>query len=124
MPLNTINRCLYINSFHAFIEEDRMSILGALHDNFHGEALTTTNDAWIEEITSLLKNIFEYAKEKEFIKYNPLEKINLELEHLPEMELDNKQIKDIRNVFAKYGFRRDQRRKVVKEIFFIHYEKN
>ena len=77
------------------------------------------NDAWIEEITSLLKNIFEYAKEKEFIKYNPLEKINLELEHLPEMELDNKQIKDIRNVFAKYGFRRDQRRKVVKEIFFI-----
>lgn len=56
MPTNTINRCLYINSFHDFIVEDIMSILGTLHDNYHGEIPTQSNDAWKSEI-ELLQNV-------------------------------------------------------------------
>lgn len=56
MPHNTINRCLYINSFHDFIVEDIMSILGTLHDNYHGEIPTQSNDAWKSEI-ELLQNV-------------------------------------------------------------------
>ena len=63
MPPNTINRCLYINSFHGFIEEDRMSVFGTLHDNYHGEALTTTNDAWIGEIDILQKVLIPWKYE-------------------------------------------------------------
>lgn len=64
MPQNTINRCLYINSFQNFIEEERMSILGALHDNYHGEALTTTNEAWTEEIDLLQKVLLPWKHEE------------------------------------------------------------
>lgn len=64
MPQKTINRCLYINSFQAFIEENRMSILGTLHDNYHGEALTTSNDAWTEEIVLLQKVLLPWKYEE------------------------------------------------------------
>ena len=64
MPTNTINRCLYINTFHDFIYEERMAILGTLHNNFHGEALTTTNDAWTVEIELLQKVLFPWKDEE------------------------------------------------------------
>ena len=63
MSSNTINRCLYINSFHDFIEEDRMSVFGKLHDNYHGEASTPTNDAWIGEI-DLLQRVLSLWKDE------------------------------------------------------------
>ncbi len=43
-------RCLYDNSFHEFINETEMSILGVLCDNYHGDARTTTREAWKGEI--------------------------------------------------------------------------
>lgn len=47
--INTVvimpNRCLYTASFHEFIGTSPLAILGALHNNYHGEALTTTDDA-------------------------------------------------------------------------------
>ena len=44
------NRCLYIANLKEFIREDKMHILGSLHNNYHGDNLTTTNDAWLGEI--------------------------------------------------------------------------
>ena len=39
-------RCLYNNRFRDFITESEVSILGTLCDNYHGDAKTTTRDAW------------------------------------------------------------------------------
>lgn len=47
------NRCLYISTIKEFLEQERLAILGALHNNFHGEALTTTDEAWMGEIDIL-----------------------------------------------------------------------
>ena len=49
------NRCLYYSSFEEFVKTDPLKVLGAIHDEFHGEALTTTNDAWKDEIEVLIK---------------------------------------------------------------------
>ena len=43
-------RCLYNNSFAAFLRDSAMSILGTLCNNYHGEARTTTREAWKAEI--------------------------------------------------------------------------
>lgn len=43
-------RCLYNNSFAAFLRDSAMSILGALCNNYHGEVRTTTREAWKAEI--------------------------------------------------------------------------
>lgn len=50
------NRCLYNASFREFLSSDKMEVLGTLHDNYNGEALTTTNEAWKGEI-ELLQNV-------------------------------------------------------------------
>ncbi len=57
------NRCLYTNSFCNFIDADPSSILGTLHDNFHGETLTTTNEAWKGEINILRKVLLPWKDE-------------------------------------------------------------
>ncbi len=57
------NRCLYSASFNEFIKKDKLSVLGALHNNYHGEALTTTDEAWIGEIEILQKVLLPWSKE-------------------------------------------------------------
>lgn len=49
-------RCLYNNSFADFLGSDDNYIFGTLCDNYHGEALTTTREAWKAEI-SILKQV-------------------------------------------------------------------
>ena len=44
------NRCLYIESFNEFLKQKPQEVLGTLHNNYHGDSLTTTNDAWMGEI--------------------------------------------------------------------------
>ncbi len=39
------NRCLYIATVKEFLEQERLAVLGTLHNNYHGEALTTTDEA-------------------------------------------------------------------------------
>ena len=34
----------------AVLAENPLAVLGALHNNYHGEALTTTDEAWKGEI--------------------------------------------------------------------------
>ncbi len=57
------NRCLYISSFEEFINNDKFSILGQLHDNYHGEALTTTDEAWKGEIEILQQVLIPWKDE-------------------------------------------------------------
>lgn len=58
------NRCLYKSDFKSFIEADPYSVLGHIHDAFHGQALTTTDEAWLGEI-QLLQNVLLPWKEEE-----------------------------------------------------------
>ena len=58
------NRCLYNNSFKSFCEEDNDSIFGKLCNKYHGDALTSTRESWVYEI-SLMKNIIGLYKEED-----------------------------------------------------------
>lgn len=64
MNNKTTNRCLYQSDFKSFIETDRYSILGRIHNSFHGNALTTTDEAWKGEI-SLLQQVLLPWKDEE-----------------------------------------------------------
>ena len=57
------NRCLYISTFKEFLAENPLAILGALHNNYHGETLTTTDEAWKGEI-SLMQQVLEPWKDE------------------------------------------------------------
>ena len=48
--MSNIPRCLYYNSFSDFLGEPTMSILGKLSDGYHGVVLTTSREAWKNEI--------------------------------------------------------------------------
>ncbi|MDO4859645.1 MAG: DUF2075 domain-containing protein [Bacillota bacterium] len=51
MSRNT--RCLYNCNFDTFLNTDKNTIFGVLCDNYHGEVLTTSREAWIAEIELL-----------------------------------------------------------------------
>ncbi len=51
-----MSRCLYNNRFDSFIKTDDNLIFGTLCDRYHGEALTTTREAWKSEI-SIMKGV-------------------------------------------------------------------
>ena len=63
MAVKRTNRCLYKSDFKSFIEADPYSVLGRIHDAFHGQALTTTDEAWLGEI-KLLQNVLLPWKEE------------------------------------------------------------
>lgn len=56
-----MSRCLYNSSFKTFLNTDDNSIFGSLCDNYHGEALTTTREAWKSEITIMKNVLSDYA---------------------------------------------------------------
>lgn len=58
------NRCLYKSDFSSFIEADAYSILGHIHDAYHGQALTTTDEAWLGEIQLLQKALLPWKDEE------------------------------------------------------------
>ncbi len=53
-------RCLYENDISTFINSDRTTIFGSLCDNYHGDALTTTRDAWMGEIDILQRELLNW----------------------------------------------------------------
>lgn len=61
-----MSRCLYSSSFEKFNNEDNNSLLGILCDNYHGEALTTTREAWKGEI-SIMKDVLSEFTDKDGI---------------------------------------------------------
>lgn len=64
MSIKGVNRCLYISDFRTFLEADPYSILGRIHDAFHGQVLTTTDEAWLGEIL-LLQSVLLPWKDEE-----------------------------------------------------------
>lgn len=57
--MNNDSRCLYDNTFKNFINEDNNSILGSLCRKYHGEALSTTREAWDSEIAIMKQSLAE-----------------------------------------------------------------
>ena len=58
------NRCLYEASFRNFLTTKPKEMLGTLFSNYHGEILTTTEEAWEAEI-SILQQVLLPWKEEE-----------------------------------------------------------
>lgn len=50
MELIKNTRCLYSSSFKHFLDQTVMEVFGELCANYHGEAPTTTRDAWLGEL--------------------------------------------------------------------------
>ena len=50
-------RCMYNNSFEEFLVESEDSIFGKLCENYHGDMLTTTRDAWKDEIITMKETL-------------------------------------------------------------------
>lgn len=63
MSIKGANRCLYISDFRTFVEADPYSILGRIHDAFHGQVLTTTDEAWLGEILLLQSVLLPWKEE-------------------------------------------------------------
>ncbi|MBR7032928.1 MAG: DUF2075 domain-containing protein, partial [Clostridia bacterium] len=57
------SRCLYDNNLIDFLRETDVSILGKLCDNYHGDAKTTTREAWKGEI-SVMKDALSRLTDK------------------------------------------------------------
>ena len=53
--MSTHTRCLYEESISTFVNEGENSIFGTLCDNYHGDAKTTTREAWKNEILIMKK---------------------------------------------------------------------
>lgn len=64
MATKRANRCLYTSDFKSFIEADPYYILGRIHDAFHGQASTITDEAWLGEI-NLLQGVLLPWKDEE-----------------------------------------------------------
>ena len=60
-------RCLYHSSIQEFIKADNNSIFGTLCENYHGEAITTTREAWREEISVLKDALRNFDNDGEII---------------------------------------------------------
>lgn len=56
-----MSRCLYSSSFAEFINTSENSIFGTLCERYHGEALTTTREAWRSEISIIKEILFKFS---------------------------------------------------------------
>ena len=57
------NRCLYSASFGEFMNSKPLTILGALHNNYYGDTPTTTDEAWMGEITIMQQVLIPWEEE-------------------------------------------------------------
>ena len=56
-------RCLYNSPIHAFLTSNAKSLLGSFGINYHGDILTTTNEAWAGEI-DILQEVLQPWKDE------------------------------------------------------------
>lgn len=64
MAAKESKRCMYQASFRSFVEADAYSVLGKVHNAYHGQALTTTDEAWLGEI-EILQEALQPWKDEE-----------------------------------------------------------
>lgn len=62
-------RCLYYSGFAGFLDESKTSILGKLCDNYHGDAKTTTRDAWKGEISVMQDTLSRLGDKNGYIVF-------------------------------------------------------
>lgn len=55
--MNNHPRCLYDNSFEGFLRDQEEMIFGFLCDRYHGDARTTTREAWKSEISIMRETL-------------------------------------------------------------------
>ncbi len=60
--MNNNPRCLYDNSLLGFLYESPAAVLGTLCDHYHGDAQTTTREAWKGEITIMRELLSQLGK--------------------------------------------------------------
>ena len=53
-------RCLYESDIESFLDREDKAILGELNDNYHGDLLTTSREAWLSEISILKDALFQW----------------------------------------------------------------
>ena len=58
-----MSRCLYIATFKEFLNQERFAVLGTLHNKYHGDALTTTDEAWMGEI-DIMQHVLQPWKDE------------------------------------------------------------
>ena len=58
------SRCLFDSDLKTFLEKEQKTIFGELCDKYHGDALTTTREAWLKEI-EILQNVLISWKESD-----------------------------------------------------------
>ena len=56
-------RCLYNSPIKAFLASDAKSLLGSFGINYHGDILTTTNEAWVGEI-NIMQEVLQPWKDE------------------------------------------------------------
>ena len=61
--MNKTPRCLFHSNLAAFSTADETGIFGLLCDNYHGDALTTTREAWKSELSILKQVLAPYQAE-------------------------------------------------------------
>lgn len=60
-------RCLYDSSIASFLDREKESVLGLLCANYHGDALTTTREAWKAEIELLQSVLIPWRSTEDHI---------------------------------------------------------
>lgn len=58
------SRCLFDSDLKTFLEKEQKTVFGELCDKYHGDALTTTREAWLKEI-EILQNVLIPWKESD-----------------------------------------------------------
>ena len=53
-------RCLFDSDLDSFLNRDKESIFGVLCDRYHGDALTTSREAWMGEIEILQRELITW----------------------------------------------------------------
>lgn len=56
------SRCLFDSNLKTFLEKEQKTIFGELCDKYHGDALTTTREAWLKEIEILQKVLIPWKE--------------------------------------------------------------
>lgn len=64
MSANKSPRYLYQSDIKSFILKDSFSILGEIHNNYHGNTNTLTDEAWMEEIR-IMQSVLEPWKDED-----------------------------------------------------------
>ena len=55
-------RCLYDSDISGFLKSEKSAVFGKLCDKYHGDALTTTREAWIREIEILQSSLLSWKE--------------------------------------------------------------